>query len=55
MQLRVAQFNCDIADEYPRIRAAYVASAIRASNADVVGIEEGGGTISLEGFAEQQA
>jgi endonuclease/exonuclease/phosphatase (EEP) superfamily protein YafD len=45
VQLRVAQFNCDIADEYPRIRAAYVAAAIRASNADVVGIEEGGGEI----------
>lgn len=43
--LRVAQFNTDIADEYPKIRAAYVASAIRASNADVVGIEEGGGEI----------
>jgi endonuclease/exonuclease/phosphatase (EEP) superfamily protein YafD len=45
VQLRVAQFNCDIADEYPKIRAAYVASAIRRSNADVVGIEEGGGEI----------
>ena len=45
VQFRVAQFNTDIADEYPRIRVAYVASAIRASNADVVGIEEGGGEI----------
>ena len=45
VQFRVAQFNCDIADEYPKIRVAYVASAIRRSNADVVGIEEGGGEI----------
>ncbi len=45
VQLRVGQLNCDIADEYPKIRAAYVASAIRRSNADVVGIEEGGGEI----------
>jgi hypothetical protein len=44
-QLRVAQFNCDISDEYPKIRAAWVASAIRRSDADVVGIEEGGGEI----------
>jgi endonuclease/exonuclease/phosphatase (EEP) superfamily protein YafD len=45
VQLRVAQFNTDISDEYPKIRPAYVAASIRASNADVVGIEEGGGEI----------
>ena len=43
--VRVAQFNCDISDEYPIIKAALVARAIRASGADVVGIEEGGGEI----------
>jgi hypothetical protein len=47
VHLHVAQFNCDIADEFPRIRPAYVAAAIRRSNADVVGIEEGGGEIPL--------
>src|SRR5947208_10278675 len=43
--IRVAQFNCDISDEYPIIPASLVARAIRASGADVVGIEEGGGEI----------
>jgi hypothetical protein len=43
--VRVAQFNCDISDEFPIIKAALVARAIRASGADVVGIEEGGGEI----------
>ena len=43
--IRVAQFNCDISDEFPIIKAALVARAIRASGADVVGIEEGGGEI----------
>jgi hypothetical protein len=43
--VRVAQFNCDISDEYPIIKAALVARAIRAGGADVVGIEEGGGEI----------
>ncbi len=43
--IRVAQFNCDISDEFPVIKAALVARAIRASGADVVGIEEGGGEI----------
>ncbi len=41
--ISVAQFNCDISDEFPIIKAALVARAIRASGADVVGIEEGGG------------
>ena len=41
--ISVAQFNCDISDEYPIITATMVARAIRASGADVVGIEEGGG------------
>jgi hypothetical protein len=44
--VRVAQFNCDISDEYPIIKASLVARAIRASGADVVGIEEGGGEIA---------
>jgi len=39
--IRVAQFNCDISDEFPIIKASLVARAIRASGADVVGIEEG--------------
>src|SRR5689334_15647306 len=43
--VRVAQFNCDISDEFPLIPARLVARAIRASGADVVGIEEGGGEI----------
>jgi hypothetical protein len=43
--VRVAQFNCDISDEFPIIKASLVARAIRASGADVVGIEEGGGEI----------
>jgi Endonuclease/Exonuclease/phosphatase family len=43
--ITVAQFNCDISDEYPRIPAQLVADAIAASGADVVGIEEGGGEI----------
>ena len=43
--LSVAQFNTDISDEYPTITAASVADAIRASGADVVGIEEGGGEV----------
>ncbi len=43
--VRIAQFNCDISDEYPIIKASLVARAIRASGADVVGIEEGGGEI----------
>ena len=43
--VRVAQFNCDISDEYPIIKSSLVARAIRASGADVVGIEEGGGEI----------
>jgi hypothetical protein len=43
--IKVAQFNCDISDEFPIIKAALVARAIRASGADVVGIEEGGGEI----------
>jgi len=43
--IRVAQFNCDISDEYPIIPASLVARAIRRSGADVVGIEEGGGEI----------
>ncbi len=43
--IKVAQFNCDISDEYPLIKATLVARAIRASGADVVGIEEGGGEI----------
>ena len=43
--IRVAQFNCDISDEFPIIKASLVARAIRASGADVVGIEEGGGEI----------
>jgi hypothetical protein len=43
--IRVAQFNCDISDEFPIIKPALVARAIRASGADVVGIEEGGGEI----------
>ena len=43
--IRVAQFNCDISDEFPIIKAALVARAIRASGADVVGIEEGGGEV----------
>src|SRR4249920_664287 len=41
--ISVAQFNCDISDEFPIIPASLVARAIRASGADVVGIEEGGG------------
>ncbi len=41
--IAVAQFNCDISDEFPIIKPALVARAIRASGADVVGIEEGGG------------
>ncbi|HEU0193504.1 MAG TPA: endonuclease/exonuclease/phosphatase family protein [Gaiellales bacterium] len=43
--IRVAQFNCDISDEYPIIPASLVAGAIKKSGADVVGIEEGGGEI----------
>lgn len=43
--ISVAQFNCDISDEFPIISAGLVARAIRASGADVVGIEEGGGEI----------
>jgi Endonuclease/Exonuclease/phosphatase family len=43
--IKVAQFNCDISDEFPLIKATLVARAIRASGADVVGIEEGGGEI----------
>ncbi len=43
--IKVAQFNCDISDEYPLIPASLVARAIRKSGADVVGIEEGGGEI----------
>lgn len=43
--IKVAQFNSDISDEYPQIPATLVARAIRASGADVVGIEEGGGEI----------
>ena len=43
--IKVAQFNCDISDEYPIIPAPLVARAIRKSGADVVGIEEGGGEI----------
>ena len=43
--IKVAQFNCDISDEYPIIPASLVARAIRKSGADVVGIEEGGGEI----------
>jgi hypothetical protein len=43
--IRVAQFNCDISDEFPIIKPGLVARAIRASGADVVGIEEGGGEI----------
>ena len=43
--IKVAQFNCDISDEYPKIPAKLVARAIRVSGADVVGIEEGGGEI----------
>src|SRR5690242_19438131 len=43
--VRVAQFNCDISDAFPIIKASLVARAIRASGADVVGIEEGGGEI----------
>ncbi|HEY2789913.1 MAG TPA: endonuclease/exonuclease/phosphatase family protein [Gaiellales bacterium] len=43
--IKVAQFNCDISDEFPIIKAGLVARAIRASGADVVGIEEGGGEI----------
>src|SRR5689334_25351997 len=43
--IKVAQFNCDISDEFPIIKASLVARAIRASGADVVGIEEGGGEI----------
>jgi hypothetical protein len=39
----VAQFNCDISDEFPIIKPALVARAIKASGADVVGIEEAGG------------
>jgi len=41
----VAQFNTDVADEFPKISEQLVAKAIRASGADVVGIEEGGGEI----------
>ncbi len=43
--IKVAQFNCDISDEYPIIPASMVANAIRASDADVVGLEEGGGEV----------
>jgi hypothetical protein len=43
--LVVGQFNTDISDEYPRIDDAKVAAAIKASGADVVGVEEGGGAI----------
>lgn len=43
--IKVAQFNCDISDEFPIIKASLVARAIRASGADVVGIEEGGGEV----------
>lgn len=43
--ISVAQFNCDISDEYPKIPVSQVARAIAKSGADVVGIEEGGGEI----------
>jgi hypothetical protein len=43
--ISVAQFNCDISDEYPQIPVSLVARAIRTSGADVVGIEEAGGKI----------
>jgi len=43
--IKVAQFNCDISDEFPLIPASLVARAIKKSGADVVGIEEGGGEI----------
>jgi hypothetical protein len=43
--LVVAQFNTDISDEWPNIDVEKVAEAIRASGADVVGVEEGGASI----------
>lgn len=43
--ITVAQFNTDISDEFPTVPISRVAQAIRASRADVAGIEEGGASM----------